>query len=153
MRVNELLLTPHILATATWIGAALALQVIGRRMRSTTPDAAVDRFALDAEAVGKMLLAPASVVLLVTGVVLVARQHLGWGTPWILVGIGSLAAAGAVGGTFLIPEGRRIAELARRPGHDPAEVRDRTTRRLLVARVDLALLLMGVADMVFRPGA
>ena len=85
MRVNDLLLTLHILATATWIGAVLALQIIGSRMRSTTPDAAVDGFALDAEAVGKMLFAPASVVLLVTGVVLVERQHLGWGAPWILV--------------------------------------------------------------------
>ena len=152
MRVNQVLLTLHILATATWIGAALALQIIGRRMRSPTRDAAVDGFALDAEAVGKTVFGPASVILLVTGVALVERENLGWGAPWILVGIGLLAVVLAVGGAFLIPEGRRIAELARTPGHDPAEVRDRTTRRLLVARVDLALLIVAVADMVFRPG-
>ena len=152
MRVNELLLTLHVLATATWIGAAMAVQVIGSRMRSTTPDAAIDGFALDAEAVGKMLFGPASATLLVTGVALVSREHLGWGTSWVLVGVGALVAAGAIGGAFLIPEGRRIAELARRPGHDADEVRARTTRRLRVARVDLAILIVAVADMVFRPG-
>jgi hypothetical protein len=42
--------------------------------------------------------------------------------------------------------------LAREPGHDPAEVRDRARRRLLVARVDLMVLILAVADMVYRPG-
>lgn len=153
MRVDEMLLTLHILASATWIGAALALQVIAARMRPSTADAVVDRFALDAEAVGKMLFAPASVVLLITGVALVAREHLEWTKPWILVGFGAFMVAAAIGGTFLIPEGRRIAELARESAHDAAEVRDRARRRFLVARVDLFILTVAVADMVFRPGS
>jgi hypothetical protein len=68
MRANDLLLTLHIVAAATWIGAALAVQVIGGRMRLSTPDQVVDHFALDAETIGKMLFAPAAVVLLITGV-------------------------------------------------------------------------------------
>jgi uncharacterized membrane protein len=152
MRTNELLLTLHILAAATWIGAALAVQVIGARMRPSTPDAAIDQFAVDAEAIGKMLFAPAAAVLLITGLALVANEDLSWTDPWILVGIGAFVVAGAVGGAFLVPEGRRIAELARTPGHDPAEVRDRARRRLLVARVDLSVLILAVADMVSRPG-
>lgn len=152
MRTNELLLTVHILAVAIWIGAAMALQVIAARMGPSTHDAVVDRFALDAEAVGKMLFAPALVVVLITGVALVAREHIRWASTWILLGIGALVIVGAVGGAFLIPEARRIAELAREPGHDPAEVRDRTRRRLLVARVDLLVLILAVAVMVFRPG-
>ncbi|MHB8463275.1 MAG: DUF2269 family protein [Acidimicrobiales bacterium] len=151
MRVDQLLLTLHILAAATWIGGALALQVIASRMRPDTPGAVVDRFALDAEAVGKMLFAPAPVVLLVTGAALMSRQHLGWTSTWVLVGIGALVVAGAVGGAFLIPEGRRIAELARRPDHDPREVRLRARRRFVIARLDLMVLMVAVADMVFRP--
>lgn len=152
MRINELLLTLHILAAATWIGAALALQVIAARVRPSTPDSAVDESAIDAEAVGKTLFAPAAVVLLVTGVALVVREHQSWTGAWILVGIGALLVAGVVGGSFLVPEGRRIAELARTPGHDAAEVRDRARRRFLVARLDLFVLILAVADMVFRPG-
>jgi hypothetical protein len=152
MRVDQLLLTLHILAAATWIGAALALQVIAGQMRGSTPDAVVDRFAIDAEKVGKTLFGPAALVLLVSGVVLVAREHLDWTEAWLLIGIGAVVAAGAIGGAFLIPEGRRLAELARTPGHDPTEIRDRARRRFLVARVDLSILVLGVADMVFRPG-
>ena len=152
MRTNELLLTLHILAAATWIGAALAEQVHGARMRPSTPDEVVDHFAIDAEAIGKRLFAPSAVVLLITGVALVANQDLEWTSAWILVGIGAFLVVGAVGGAFLVPEGRRIAALAREPGHDPAEVRDRTRRRLLVARVDLLVLILAVADMVYRPG-
>ena len=151
MRLNQLLLTLHILAVATWIGAAFALQVIAAHMRSSTLDAVVDRFAIDAERVGKTLFAPAAVVMVIRGVILVAHEHLGWTRAWLLVGIGAVVAAGAVGGAFLIPEGRRLAKLARPPGHDCAEIRDRARRRFLVARVDL-LLIVGVADMVFRPG-
>jgi hypothetical protein len=152
MRTNDLLLTFHILAAATWIGAALAVQVIGARMRPSTPDDVVDHFAIDAEAIGKALFGPAAVVLLITGVALVANENLDWTTAWILAGIGAFVVALAVGGAFLIPEGRRIAELARTPGHDPAEVRLRARRRLLVARVDLLMLILAVADMVYRPG-
>lgn len=152
MRVDQLLLTLHILAAATWIGAALALQVIAGRMRSSTADAVIDRFAIDAEAIGKILFAPAAGFLLITGVALVARQDLDWTETWLLVGIGAVVAAGAVGAAFLIPEGRRLAELARTPGHDSGEIRDRARRRFLVARVDLVVLILGVADMVLRPG-
>ena len=152
MLTNELLLTVHILAVAIWIGAAMALQVIAVRMGPSTHDAVVDRFALDAEVIGKVLFAPASVVVLITGVALVAHEHIRWTSAWILVGFGALVVTGAVGGAFLIPEGRRIAELAREPGHDPAVVRDRARRRLLVARVDLLALIVAVAAMIFRPG-
>ena len=58
MRLDQLLLTVHLLAAATWIGAALALQVIATRMGPSSADAVVDGFALDAEAVGKTLFAP-----------------------------------------------------------------------------------------------
>ena len=152
MRVDQMLLTMHILAAATWIGAALALQVIAGHMSSSTPDAVTDRFAIDAESIGKTLFAPAGFVLLITGVILVERQHLSWTEEWLLIGIGSFVAAATVGGAFLIPEGRRLAELARTPGHDSAESRDRARRRFLVARVDLCLLILGLTAMVFRPG-
>ena len=152
MRINELLLTLHILAAATWIGAALALQVIAARVRPSTADAVVSEFAAAAEAVGKMLFAPAAVVLALSGVVLVVREQLAWTEAWLVWGVVALVAAGALGGGFLIPEGRAIARLAREPGHDPAEVRDRTRRRFLVARVDLLILVLAVADMVFQPG-
>ena len=152
MRTNDLLLTLHILAAATWIGAAFAVQVIGARMRPSTPDEVVDHFAIDAEVIGKMLFAPAGVVLVTTGVALLANEDLKWTSAWILIGIGAFIVVAAVGGAFLVPEGRRIAELARTPGHDPAEVRDRGRRRLLVARVDLLVLILAVADMVYRPG-
>ena len=151
MRLDQWLLTIHLLAAATWIGAALALQVIAARA-GRAADAVSDHFALDAEAIGKMLFAPSSILLLITGGALVERQNLAWSETWILLGIAALLVAGAVGGAFLIPEGRRIAALASEPGHDPAEVRSRTRRRFLVARVDLVVLVLAVADMVFRPG-
>jgi hypothetical protein len=151
MRVDQLLLTLHILAAATWIGAALALQVISGRMASSA-GAVVDQFALDAETIGKLIFGPSAVVLAVTGVALVAHESLSWGRLWIVLGIAALATAGTVGGTFLIPEGRRLAALAKEPDHNLEELRQRTRRRFLVARIDLLVLVMAVADMVFRPG-
>lgn len=75
MRANDVLLTLHILASATWIGAALALQVIAGRIRPSTPDAVVAELAVDAEAIGKALFGPSAIVLLVTGAALVEREQ------------------------------------------------------------------------------
>ena len=136
-----------------WIGAALALQVIGARLDRSTNGAVADRFALDAEAVGKMVFAPAAVLVLLTGVGLVTHEHLSWTTPWIYVGLGLFLVTVTLGAAHLIPEGRRVAEIARTPGHDDEEVRIRSRRRLVVARVDLTVLVVAVVDMVFRIGA
>jgi hypothetical protein len=135
-----------------WIGAALALQIIGARLDPSTNGAVADRFALDAEAVGKMIFAPASVLVFLTGVALVEHEDLSWSTPWIYLGVGAFVATAAIGAMHLIPEGRRVAELARTHGHDPDEVRTRSRRRLVLARFDLTLLVLAVADMVFRVG-
>lgn len=151
MRTDQALLTIHLLAAAAWIGAALALQVIAVRTKHA-PDAVSDHFAIDAEAIGRAVFGPSSILLFATGVVLVERAY-AWSEPWIIIGVVALVIAGAIGGAFLIPEGRRIAALARQPGHDPAEVRSRSLRRFRIARIDLAVLVLAVADMVFRPGA
>lgn len=153
MRADQLLLTVHLLAVASWIGGAVALQVLGARLGPSTDGAVVDRFALDAEAVGKTVFGPAGALVLLTGAALVVRQDLSWTEPWILLGLGLLIATGAIAGVYLIPEARRLAVLAGVPGHDVEEVRLRSRRRLRVARVDLTLLVVAVAVMVFRPGA
>jgi putative copper export protein len=152
VRADQALLTVHVVAVAMWIGAALALQILGARLDPSTNGAVADRFALDAEAVGKTIFGPAAVLVLLTGVALVIREDLGWTTPWIYLGVGALVVALALGAVHLIPEGRRVAELARTPGHDPDEVRTRSRRRLVLARIDLTLLVLAVADMVFRIG-
>jgi hypothetical protein len=152
VRADQALLTVHVVAVAMWIGAALALQIIGSRLDPSTSGAVADRFALDAEAVGKTVFAPAAVLVLLTGVGLVTHEHLSWSMPWIYLGAGSLVVTLALGATHLIPEGRAVAALARTPGHDPDEVRVRSRRRLVAARVDLAVLVVAVADMVFRIG-
>ncbi len=152
VRADQALLTVHVVAVAMWIGAAFALQIIGARLDPSTNGSVADRFALDAEAVGKMIFAPAAALVFLTGVGLVMHEHLSWTTPWIYLGAGVFVATSALGATHLIPEGRRVAELARTPGHDPDEVRTRSRRRLVLARIDLTLLVLAVADMVFRIG-
>lgn len=136
-----------------WIGAAVALQIIGARLDPSTTGAVADRFALDAEAVGKTVFAPAALLVFVTGVGLVMHEDLSWTTPWVYLGLGAFVLTAALGAALLIPEGRRVAELARTPGHDAEEVRTRSRRRLVMARIDLTLLVLVVADMVFRVGS
>lgn len=152
LAVDDALLTVHVVAVAMWIGAAAALQILGARLDPSTNGAIADRFAMDAEAVGKLIFAPAAVLVFLTGVALVEHEDLSWTTPWIYLGAAALAATLAIGAAHLIPEGRRVAELARTPGHEPDEVRTRSRRRLVLARIDLTLLVLAVTDMVFRVG-
>jgi uncharacterized membrane protein len=152
MTLYEVLLFFHILAAIAWIGGGIAINVIGSRIVRSDPSsvAAITR---QIEWMGKAFFAPASWVVLILGLSMVAVSE-AWtiGQLWIvlaLVGIGITAITGAA---FFGPEARRISRTIDEGGSDYPGVQRRFRRILVLARLDLVLLLLIVADMVFKPG-
>jgi hypothetical protein len=80
-----------------------------------------------------------------------ANGDIGYDQFWIIFGLIAWAASAATGILFLTPETKRLtsAMTARGP-HDP-EVQMRLRRILLVLRVDVAVMLLIVFDMVVEP--
>ena len=96
---------------------------------------------------------PASVSVLVFGVWLVAVSAWNFTDTWILIGLTGVAITIVTGAFFLGPEAQRLGKAA--AVRDPAdpEVQRRIRRIFAISRVDLVVLVLVVADMVFKPGS
>ena len=72
---------------------------------------------------------------------------------WILLALVGYGLTLVTGVAFLGPESARLGKLAAE-GHTPAEpdIRRRIARLVAISGVDLVVLILVVADMVFKPG-
>jgi low affinity Fe/Cu permease len=84
---------------------------------------------------------------------LVAVSAWNFTDPWILIGLTGVAITIVTGAFFIGPEAGRLGALAAE--RDPAdpEIQQRIRRVVAISRVDLVVLVLVVADMVFKPGS
>jgi hypothetical protein len=121
----------HVLAAITWVGSAIYAQVLATKVIGEGDPARLAATAKDIGDLGKRLITPAAIAVLVFGV-------------WIVV---------VSAWNFLGPESERLGKLgAERDPSDP-EIQRRIKRIFAVSRVDLVVLILVVADMVFKPGS
>jgi uncharacterized membrane protein len=148
----ELLLFGHLLFVAAWVGGDLMLQMFYLRARLAGPDQVV-RFAGDAEWIGLRLLNPAALLVLVFGVLLVIESD-AWELSqfWVSAGIAMFLASAITGAGFLGPESGRIGKLAGERGVADPDVQRRIRRIVVISRIEFALLVLVVLDMVAKPG-
>ena len=148
----ELLLFLHILAIATWFGSALAITVLATRAQNVEGPA-FGTFAINAGWWASRAHPASGVVLLLTGFAMVADADLDFDT-WLVLGLVGLVAAFGIGGALI---GRTSGELTKQleasGGDYRAEHRDLASQLILYSRIELAVLVLVVADMVAKPGA
>jgi hypothetical protein len=101
---------------------------------------------------GKYVYLPASLLVLLFGIVAALEGHIAFRSAWLLLGIVGIALTALTGMLFFLPEGRRILVIGRQRGVNDPEIHQRLRRLLRVARVDLIVLLLVVVDMVLKPG-
>ena len=145
----------HVLAAITWVGSEVYAQVLATRVIREQDPEHLGVVARDIGVMGKTLLMPASITTLIFGIALIFYSPAwNFGQTWVLIGLGGIAATIITGAGFLGPESERLGKLAEE-GHTPAEpdVERRIRKILAISRVDLVVLILVVADMVFKPGA
>lgn len=145
----------HVLAAITWLGSGIYSQVLATRVLREGDPNHLGVVARDIGELGKYLITPASITVLVFAISLVAYSP-AWNftDTWIVVALVGYALTLVTGAGFLGPESARLGKLAAE-GHTPAEpeIRRRIRRIVAVSRIDLVVLILVVADMVFKPGA
>jgi uncharacterized membrane protein len=143
--------TVHVVVAVFWVGGGLLLTILGLKAElSNDPDEIVT-LARWAAWVGERLFAPAGGVVLLAGIAMMINTNWGWGTFWVDAGLVGYAATMVTGMAFLSPQAKRIAELSESKGSTAPETLDAIRRILLIARFDIAVLLLVVADMVTKP--
>ena len=149
----ELLLTLHVLAIATWFGSGLAITVMGIRAlkAGTGPFSAV---AVNATEWAGRAHPAAGVLLLLTGIGMVADADISLGEPWIIIALAGLVAAMGVGGGLIGRTSVGLVEsIAGNGGTLPEAERPAAERLLLYTRIESVILVLVIIDMVAKPGA
>ena len=143
--------TIHILMAVIWVGGAFTVQVLALFAIAVAAPRTEGRVREEAEKVGMRVFAPASLILVVMGFILVQKGHWDYHT-WVILALIAFALSFLTGIAFLGPESGRIAKAIAAEGPDSPAVIARINRILLVSRIELAILILIVIDMVIKPG-
>jgi hypothetical protein len=147
----EVLTFGHIAAGTIWLGAGfvLTLLVLGYGRSGQT-----DRVAALGKDLGWLaprLFIPSSLATLIFGLLLVADGFWEIGELWIVLALAGWAASFLIGFLYFRPMGERIAAIAESEGPESPKISEIQGRVNIVDRVQLTVLFLVLADMVFKP--
>jgi uncharacterized membrane protein len=141
----------HVSLAVFWVGGGLLLTILGIRAETSDDPNEVVTLARWAAFVGEKLFAPAGLIVLAAGNAMTVDAHWGWGKFWIDAGLAGYALTFVTGIGVLSPLAKKITELSESQGPTAPETLATIRKILLVARFDVALLLLVLADMVTKP--
>ncbi len=141
----------HVGVAVFWVGGGLLLTVLAMRAERADDPEEIAAIARQATFAGEKLFAPAGGIALVFGIAMVVNQHIGFGTTWVDIGLAGWALSFVTGVAVLSPRARKIVELCDTVGAAAPATQAAIKEILLIARVDVAVLLVVVADMLMKP--
>jgi uncharacterized membrane protein len=141
----------HVVLAVFWVGGGLTLTVLGLRAERSTDPTEMATLARQAAFMGERVFAPAGLVVLLMGIAMMINTNWGWGKFWVIAGLVGYAATFATGIGVLSPLAKKIDTLITEKGPTAPETQAAIQRVLLVARIDIGVLLLVVADMVTKP--
>jgi uncharacterized membrane protein len=151
MSSYELWLLLHVTAVIIWLGAGAAIDLLWLRAERTQDPAELGKMGVLQEWLTPRLFIPASLSSLVFGVILVLDSPWSFGDLWIALGLLGFAAGFLIGLLYLKPQGERMGAIIAEHGPTSPEARRHGKKLLVVARMQLLLLFVVVADMVLKP--
>jgi uncharacterized membrane protein len=139
----------HVAGAVVWIGGGFGLVLAGS---IASARASTDRLLSILALVGLLaprLFVPASLVVLVSGILLATLGGYGW-PAWLVLGLAGIAATVALGAGFIGPACERALKRGEMAG--PAAARGDVLRAFRLARFDYVLHGAIVFLMVVKPG-
>jgi uncharacterized membrane protein len=140
----ELLLFLHVASVIVWLGAGTTLAlaaVFARRSGDSRLQRDIVRLG---EWLGPRVFGPSSLGALVVGLLLVWDGHWTFGPLWIKLGLAAFAATTVTNAVFRLRTLRRLERA-------PADADGAYRRLARIARLDLTILFLAVADMIAKP--
>jgi uncharacterized membrane protein len=141
----------HILSAIVWVGGVLTLNVLAVRVGAgpeRTTQASLLRMS---DLYGRVVIAPAGLLSLISGLLLVGQMDLSFGTLWVAWGIIGLVLSVGLGATLIRATNAELRRLSEDPSMDEPRRLARQRRAAVVYGLNLVLLLSVVWAMVFKP--
>lgn len=141
----------HVLFVVIWIGGGALLTVFGIMAERSGDSGQVAQIAKMAAFAGERIFAPAGLVVVAAGIAMVLNAHLGFDHFWIAFGLLGFLATFLIGIGVLSPMAKKLNALIEDKGPTAPETQEAISKILLVARADVAMLLLVIVDMVVKP--
>ena len=141
----------HVGFAAIWIGGGFLLTILGVIAERQNDPAQLAAIAKQAALVGQKLFSPSAGIVLLAGIAMMINTNWGWGHFWITAGLVSFASTFVTGIGVLAPRSKRLHQLMQTAGPTAPETQAAIKSILLIARFDVAVLLLVIVDMVVKP--
>ncbi|MDQ3822156.1 MAG: DUF2269 domain-containing protein [Actinomycetota bacterium] len=151
MSYYNVLLFVHIAAAVVWIGGGTALTVLGSRFARVRDSAGLEGLFRQSAWLSSRIFTPASLVVLVAGILLVIEGPWSFGDLWIVLGLAGLAVTFLTGLLFLLPRAKAINATLESSGRMTDEAAEATRRLFVLTRIDYTALFLIVAAMALKP--
>lgn len=141
----------HVLSAMVWLGGGVILCAIGLSARRSSDVIRVAEFAKTLSGVGLIVVMPSVVLVLITGIAMVATDsEFSFGQLWVRLALGLFAGAFLVGAVYLSRAAIQTDRSA--AAGDLAMATAQLGRWITGYAVVLLILVVAVWDMVFKPG-
>ena len=134
-----------------WVGGGVLLTILALRAQRESDPRAVVTVAQQAAFAGEKIFAPAGLIVFLMGIAMMINTNWGWGKFWVVFGLLGYAATFITGIGVLSPLAKKVHASAEQNGPEHPTTLALIDRILLIARVDVAVLLLVIADMVVKP--
>jgi uncharacterized membrane protein len=142
----------HVCIAVFWVGGGLLLTGLAIRAQRSKDPGELATIARQAAFVGEKLFAPAGGIVLAMGIAMVINSpEIGFGDTWVTIGLVGWAISFATGVAVLSPRAKKLAVLLETVGDAAPETQAAIQQIMLIARIDVALLLVIVMDMLMKP--
>ena len=143
----------HVTSAVLWVGGGIMLTILAIVAERSNDPLQIANVARQAATVGEKFFAPIGLVTFLMGLAMMLNTNWGWGHFWIVVGLIGYATTFGIGIGLISPTVKKLHAVIETNGPTHPDSIALIKRVMLIARVDAALLLIVVLDMVTKPFA
>ncbi len=150
MDTYEILLFLHIASVAFWLGSELLVEILMIRAHRRADTAAVTKLFDELNALDPIFL-PATLLVLVTGILMTIVGPWSFGTLWIVLGLAGFGFIYLFGFLYLQPQVNRAKAMIEQDGGTGPQAQAIMRRFFVLWRIETVVLLLVVFDMTVKP--
>jgi len=147
----EVLLFLHIATAVIWLGSGFFVQMLTVRAQQTDDRLLMKQFSSHSAWLAQRIFIPASLSVLVLGILLTIEGPWEFDQLWIVLGLVGYAISFFTGILFLEPEGKRIHRAIEAHGPESPEAAFHLARINIVSWMELVVLFLVVYVMTLKP--
>jgi uncharacterized membrane protein len=143
----------HVLFAVIWVGGGVSIMIHAIRAQTSQDPEGIVTVARQAAFMGEKVFAPVGLVTFLLGIAMMINTSWGWGHFWVVAGLIGYASTFIVGIAVLSPLAKKVDQSAEKNGPTHPETMALIERIMLIARFDVAVLMLVILDMVTKPFA